>query len=73
MGMIDKSYWDFMKVDLPSIFTWMAIIGVLGYFSGLSFFLVQQYLRYAEAGLLIGLILFFVVIKLATSYSLKKL
>ncbi|MCX6712281.1 MAG: hypothetical protein NT041_01150 [Candidatus Vogelbacteria bacterium] len=47
MGMIDKSYVDFMKADLPSIFTWLAIIGSLGYFSGLSFFLVQQYLRYA--------------------------
>ena len=44
MGMIDKTYWDFMKADLPSIFTWMMTIGALGYFSGLSFFLVQRYL-----------------------------
>ncbi len=73
MGMVEKSYWQFMKTDLPSIFTWLAVIGSLGYFSGLSFFLVQQYLRYAEVGLLIGLIVFFVVIKWATKYSLKKL
>lgn len=73
MGMIDKSYWDFMRADLPSIFTWMAIIGGLGYFSGLSFFLVQEYLRYAEIGLVIGLAIFFIIIKLVTNYSLKKL
>lgn len=73
MGMIDKTYWEFMKADLPSIFTWLAVIGSLGYFSGLSFWLVQRYLHYAEAGLLIGLIVFFIVIKLMTDYSLKKL
>lgn len=73
MGMIDKSYWDFMKSDLPSIFTWIAIIGSLGYFSGLSFFLVQKYLHYAEIGLFIGLIVFFIIIKFVTDYSIKKL
>ena len=73
MGMIDKSYWEFMKADLPSIIVWQAVIGSLGYFSGISFFLVKQYLHYAEIGLLIGLIFFFVIIKLATDYSLKKL
>ncbi|MFA6254375.1 MAG: VTT domain-containing protein [Candidatus Paceibacterota bacterium] len=73
MGMNGRSYWDFMKVDLPSIFTWLAVIGSLGYFSGLSFFIVQRYLRYAEIGLLVGLVVFFVVIKLVTDYSLKKL
>ncbi len=73
MGMIDKSYWEFMRQDIPSIFTWVAIIGSLGYFSGLSFFLVQQYLHYAEVGLLVGLIVFFVAVKLITKYSIKQL
>lgn len=73
MGMIGKSYWNFMSQDLPSIFVWMAVIGGLGYFAGLSFFLVQQYLHYAEVGLLVGLVIFFLVIKLITKYSIKKL
>lgn len=73
MGMIDKTYIEFIKQDIPSIFFWMVAIGVLGYFSGLSFFLVQQYLHYAEVGLLLGLIIFFVAIKLITKYSIKNL
>lgn len=73
MGMIGQTYWQFMKADLPSIIVWQAVIGSLGYFSGLSFFLVQRYLHYAEIGLLIGLVFFFIIIKLVTDYSLKKI
>ncbi|MFA6476059.1 MAG: VTT domain-containing protein [Candidatus Paceibacterota bacterium] len=73
MGMTDKTYLDFMKQDLPGVFIWILVIGGLGYFSGLSFFLVQQYLRYAEVGLLLGLIIFFIAIKLITKYSIKQL
>jgi len=73
MGMIGLPYWIFIKADLWPIFAWVATIGSLGYFSGLSFFLVKQYLRYAEIGLLVGLVIFFVAIKLAAKYSIKKL
>lgn len=73
MGMIGLPYRDFLKADCWPILAWTATIGALGYFSGLSFFLVKQYLRYAEVGLLAGLILFFIAIKLITRYSIKKL
>lgn len=73
MGMIDKSYLEFIWQDIPAIIIWVIVIGGLGYFSGLSFFLVQQYLHYAELGLLFGLIIFFLVIKLITKYSIKQL
>jgi membrane protein DedA with SNARE-associated domain len=73
MGMTNKSYREFIKQDIPAVCIGVVVIGSLGYFSGLSFFLVQQYLRYAEVGLLIGLIIFFVAIKLLTKYSIKKL
>jgi len=73
MGMTGKSYRDLVRADLPAIVVWQTVIGALGYFSGLSFFLVQRYLRFAEVGLLVGLILFFIIIKIVTNYSLKKL
>ncbi len=73
MGMTDKTYREFIKQDIPAICFWAVVIGSLGYFSGVSFTLVQQYLHYAELGLLIGLIIFFVVIKVVTKYSIKKL
>ncbi len=72
-GMIGVSYWQFVKADILAIVLWMAVIGSLGYFSGLSFFLVKSYLHYAEVGLLVGLIALVVGLKILTSYSLKKL
>lgn len=73
MGMVGKTYREFILADLPAIIFWMIIVGSLGYFSGLSFFLLRQYLRYAEVGFLVGLAVFFGAIKIVSKYTIKKL
>ncbi len=72
-GMIDIPYARFLKKDIPAILIWEFIIGTLGYFSGVAFYALKDYLRYLEVGVLLGLILFFVMMKILSKYSEEKL
>lgn len=51
---------NFLLTDLFTIFCWMSVIGNLAYFSSMSSVYFKHYVKYAEVGLLLG-ILFMVI------------
>ncbi|MBI2628012.1 MAG: VTT domain-containing protein [Candidatus Niyogibacteria bacterium] len=61
LGMLRFSWKKFIKIDFISAVPWMIIVGGLGYFSGAAFFASKHYLRLAETGLLITLVLFLAI------------
>ena len=71
-GMLRFPIRRFIGYDAISTIVWMAAVGGLGYFSSYSFSLVKQSLKYAEIGLLIG-ILFFLFISHYISKRSKKI
>jgi len=72
-GMLGIPYWHFFKKDVPAIIVWELTIGSIGYFSGVAFYALKDYLRYLEVGVLLGLILFFVIMKIVSKYSEENL
>jgi membrane protein DedA with SNARE-associated domain len=61
LGTLRFSWKRFIKIDFISNLLWAFVVGGLGYFSGAAFFASKHYLRLAEIGLLLALILFFVI------------
>lgn len=72
-GMLRITIRDYLKDDLFGTVIWLAVIGSLGYFSGLYFSSVWHYLRYTEIGLLLALVVFLVVSNLISWWSRQKL
>jgi len=64
---------DYVKIDALAIALWMTIIGSLGYFAGVYFHLIRQYLRIAEIGLIIGVVIFIIASHLVSNYLKKRL
>lgn len=60
-----------MQNDVVASFVWIAVVGGLGYFSSLSVGLFRHYIKYAEIGLLIGLVLFLAISYLGARYARK--
>lgn len=63
----------FLKIDVLASTLWIVVVGGLGYFFGTSFALMKNYLRYAEIGLLIAVIIFILVSHLLSNYTKKEL
>ena len=57
-GMLRFPLRRFIGYDAISTAVWMFIVGGLGYFSSFYFSMIKQYIRFAEIGLLAGIILF---------------
>lgn len=60
-GVLGIAYKKFLKSDIISSAAWMVIVGGIGFFSSVSFFLARRFLRFAEVALLLGLLIFFFV------------
>lgn len=71
-GMLRFPIRRFIGYDAISTVVWMVAVGGLGYFSSYSFSLVKQYLKYAEIGLLVG-VLFFIFLSKYISKRSKKI
>jgi membrane protein DedA with SNARE-associated domain len=71
VGALQIPFKKYLKTDILSSIIWIISIGGLGYVSSLSFSLFKKYLKFAEIGLLISLIVFFVLIKLFSRYAKK--
>lgn len=63
----------FIKNDFLATVIWFTIIGSIGYTAGASFAHAKHYLKYAEIGLLIALIGFFVLEHVVRKRSREKL
>jgi len=72
-GALGVNLKKFAKIDFVSTFIWILLIIGFGYLSSYSFFLVKRYLKFAEIGLLIGLIVYFFFSRLLSFVSKKKL
>jgi len=72
-GMLKVPISSFLKADCLAVATWMTIVGSIGYFSGASFSLLKQYMKYAEVGLLIGLVLIFILIRWINKKAKKEI
>ena len=70
-GALKINFKKYLENDLVSTLIWIAVIGGLGYGSSLSFLLFKKYLRFAEVGLLIGLIILLILMKLFYRYAKK--
>ena len=60
-GMFEMDFRKFIKSDLLAIAIWFPIIWCLGYFGSIPLIHSRKSLRFAEAALLVGLVLFFIV------------
>lgn len=63
---------EFLKSGFVAVLLWIAIVGAAGYASGAAYILVKRYLKYAEVGFLVGLVLFFLLWKFVLARELKK-
>lgn len=63
-GNLKLPFKKFALVDFAAIVLWIAAVGGLGYVSGLSFTLLKHYLRFAEFGLAVGLLVLFILLHL---------
>ena len=50
------NYAKFLRNDFVANIAWMLIIGILGYAFSASFVLAKKYIKIAEIGLLVGII-----------------
>jgi membrane-associated protein len=71
-GVLKINFYKFLKYDFFSNIIWIAIVGGLGYFSGTYFLLVKHFFRFAEYGLIGGLLFYFILNFLVVKYSIKK-
>lgn len=62
---------NFFLTDLFTIFCWTSVIGNLAYFSSMSSAYLKHYLKYAEVGLLIGIVFMALCIHLFTFIARK--
>lgn len=67
------SFKTFLKADVMAATTWVIIVSVLGFLFSASFYLLKQYIRYAEIGLLIGIIVLVTAEHYTGKYLRKKL
>lgn len=63
----------FIRDDLPANIFWILIIGGLGYASSAGVVHIRHSIRYAELGLVVGLILLMIISRIFTHYFKKKL
>lgn len=71
-GILKLPYKKFVRYDFFSSLIWIAIVGGLGYFSGVSFNLVKRNLKFAEFALLGGLAIFLLLEFAVVKLGLKK-
>ena len=62
----------FLKADFIASFFWMAVVGGLAYFSALAFDYLRRYLKVAELGLLLGLVVLFLLAHVIAVISKRK-
>jgi membrane protein DedA with SNARE-associated domain len=70
-GAHEMKFKSFFLTDLFTIFCWMSVIGNLAYFSSMSSSYLKHYLKYAEVGLLIGIVFMVICIHLFTFIARK--
>lgn len=58
-GAFGMDFRRFLRLDFVAILCWIGIIGGLGYFSGAWISTVRHYLKFTEAALGVGLLVFF--------------
>lgn len=68
-GSLKLPFKKFALVDLAAIVLWVATVGGLGYVSGSSFVFLKHYLRFAEFGLALGLVVLFILSHIIKSYK----
>ncbi|MCL5017563.1 MAG: VTT domain-containing protein [Patescibacteria group bacterium] len=57
-GMLRFPLRRFVGYDAISTSVWIFVVGGLGYFSSLYFSMIKNYIKFAEIGLLLGILLF---------------
>lgn len=72
-GMLNIPLKKVLNSYLFSLILWMLIIGSVGYFSGFSFLLIKNYVRFAEIALFSSLAIFIIVWKLVARRAKRKL
>jgi membrane protein DedA with SNARE-associated domain len=72
-GTIGMSARTFIKADLLASFCWIAAIGGVGYFGAASIEHYKHYLKYAEVGILMGIVLIVIISHAVSRYEMKEL
>lgn len=72
-GAIKMPFATFFKADLIASACWMCIIGCLGYFGAASIMYYKQYLKYAEVGIVIGIVIIAVSSHIVSKYEMKRM
>ncbi len=71
-GILKTPFKEFFKADAVASFFWIALIGGLAYVSATTFGYFKQYLKFAEIGLLIGLVILFIFATILSEINRKR-
>ncbi len=71
-GRLNISPKKFVKSDILASTLWIIIVGGLGYTAGAAYSLLRSYIKFAEVGLLVFLVIFVVVDRFVVSKKIQK-
>lgn len=72
-GMLNLKWKKLEESDILATLLWMAIVGVIAYFSSASLSYLKDYLKYGEVALFIGIVFFIILQKIVSDQSKKRL
>lgn len=71
-GVVGLPFRTYIKADLIAVPVWATLIATLGYLSAAGFHYFKAYLKYAELGILIGLVVIFALTHLLSKREIKE-
>lgn len=71
-GALKVPFRNFFRFDLVAMVLWVTVIFSVGYASSASFTIIKHYLKYAEVGIFLGLIILFLFTHFITRFGLKE-
>ncbi len=72
-GMLNIKWKKLEESDILATLLWMAIVGVIAYFSSASLSYLKDYLKYGEVALFIGIVFFIILERIISAQSKKRL
>ncbi len=73
-GMLNLKWKKLEESDILATLLWMSVVGAIAYFSSASLsYLLKDYLKYGEAALAVGIVLFIILERMISAQSKKRL
>ncbi len=73
IGMLNVPRRQFIRADIIASWTWIIIVGAIGYISAAELSKLKKYFKFAEVGLLVGILIFLFLSSVVSRLSSKRL